>query len=93
MIYTPAQIEKIKELKTIDVESSFNEFLDEQGDVEILGMSYLKSTILKEVDPVAFRCCLADYVDGQEVEEIDGEYYSSEDISDALEELKNEEEL
>jgi len=33
MIYTPAQIEKIKELKTIDVESSFNEFLDEQNSI------------------------------------------------------------
>jgi len=56
------------ELDPDDYIDSYNELLDEE-DVEICGMSYSTSHVLKEVDPTAYRCGLIDYIDGIDVEE------------------------
>jgi len=42
----------------------FNEMLDDcEGPVELCGMTYSASYVLREIDPVAYRCSFNDYVD------------------------------
>lgn len=50
-----------------DIELAYNDFLDGcYGEaVNIAGNFYCTSDALKEVDPTAYRCGLADYVDSQ----------------------------
>ena len=46
-----------------DVEESYHEALDEGGPVTIGGLEFWPSRILKELDPIAYRCGLIDYTD------------------------------
>jgi hypothetical protein len=42
----------------------YEEMLDDcEGPVELCGMTYSASHVLREVDPVAYRCGFNDYVD------------------------------
>ena len=42
----------------------YEEMLDDcEGPVELCGMTYSASHVLREVDPTAFRCGFNDYVD------------------------------
>jgi len=42
----------------------FNEMLDDcEGPVELCGSTYSASYVLREIDPVAYRCGFNDYVD------------------------------
>lgn len=66
-------------------ESDYDNFIDEiAGDVTILGMSYCASRVLREVDPVAYRCGFSDYCDSMELSEI-GAYQELENELDELE--------
>ncbi len=84
--------EKIEcfEANPSDYEDEFDNMLDESP-IEILGMSYNPSRILYEVDPIAYRCCLADYVDSLDIEddkayiELTGTF---EEIDNLIEEIK-----
>lgn len=50
----------------------FDEFLDEiTGEVDILGMTFLPSRILKETDPIAYRGSLFDYIDSEGIDSDD----------------------
>lgn len=96
MKYTDAQLEKIKELKPYDVEESFVDLLNCDGPAKIGGYEYCQAEALKAVDPIAYRCGLSDYIDSLQSEgalsdEIEGEYYSLEDVEAALEEVEEEE--
>ena len=42
---------------------SFVEMLDEQGPIIILGLEYMPSYVLGNVDPIAFRTAFLDYFD------------------------------
>jgi hypothetical protein len=53
-----------------DFVDEFDELLDEEGYVTILNMTYSKSYVLKNVDPIAYRCSLADYVASVEIENL-----------------------
>ena len=44
-----------------DLHDEYDDAIDEQGTVEVCGYEYYPSRILAEVDPVAYRCGLADY--------------------------------
>ena len=45
-------------------EDSFDEFLDAlYGSVEIVSMNFNASRILRELDPIAYRCAYDDYMD------------------------------
>lgn len=49
-----------------DAESMFNDFIDEMtGPVTVLGMEYTASRVLKELDPIAYNCELANYLDSE----------------------------
>lgn len=47
-------------------EEAYNDMLDEcNEEVNICGMTYLPSECLKKVDPIAYRCGLSDWADGE----------------------------
>ena len=54
-------IQKITERTALEM---YEEMLDDcEGPVELCGMTYSASHVLREVDPVAYRCGFNDYVD------------------------------
>lgn len=64
-----------------DLETMFEDMLNECHDnIKIGSLEYLPSLVLKHVDPVAYRCGLADYIDSLLTDEIifehaDGTYH------------------
>jgi transcription initiation factor IIE alpha subunit len=91
-----AQKEKIDtyEIDPDEYEESYCEAMDEQGEISISGLTFAPSRIVKELDPVAYRCGLVDYVDSIDVDESE-EYQALkeelEDLENELEELEEEE--
>ena len=68
-------------------DENYADWIDEiEGEVIICGMSYCASNILREVDPIAYRCIFSDYCDGLEKEDFE-EY---EDILEKIEEIEGE---
>ncbi len=61
------------EVDPYNYEDQFCEMLDEQGDIEIGTLSFSPSDVLREMDPIAYRTSLNDYVDGLDIED-DEEY-------------------
>jgi chromosome segregation ATPase len=67
------------ELDPEDYEEQFDDFLNEEGDaIKICGCFYSRSEILKEVDPINYRCSLSEFVDSIDIEDTD-EYKELED--------------
>lgn len=83
-----------------DYREAYDDFIDEYGPIEIMGMEYLASRVLKEVDPIAYNCGLSDYCDSIDLteetnyielkEKIEELEYDLEDIDDEIYELKSE---
>lgn len=65
---------------------SYKELIDERGPVFVAGMKFTASRILEELDPIAFRCGLNDYVDSLSLS--DDEDYQA--LESELEELEDE---
>jgi hypothetical protein len=71
-----------------DLESVFEqEITDISAEIEILGCAYEAGPVLRQLDPVAFRCAMADWLDGQltdgvYVELADGTYADGEPAND-----------
>ena len=88
------------ELDPDDYEDQFDEMLDESGEIEIGCLTYSPSHVLKNVDPVAYRCSLNDFVDSLDVEdsdeykalqeEIDQLKSDIEDLESEIEDLENQ---
>lgn len=77
-------------------EDSYKELIDEiDGPVTIAGMKFTASRILEELDPIAYRCGLADYVDSLDVTD-DEEYQALEmelaELEDELADTGSEDE-
>jgi hypothetical protein len=68
--------QKVEEiLESDEFEEGFNDWLDEtqpEG-VNIGNLNYQASTVLKEVDPTAYRCCFTDDYQESERERIEDE--------------------
>ena len=61
----------------------FDGFLDEAHPViEILGMSYNPSTVLKECDPIAYRCTFNYWCDDENITTDESEADDEEDDND-----------
>lgn len=45
----------------------YRDELDELHDIEICGMSFCASRILKELDPIAFNCGFTDWLDANQL--------------------------
>ena len=72
------------ELDPDDFADQFDESLDESiPEIEIGSLTYSPSHVLKNVDPVAYRCGLNDFIDSLDVEDTD-EYKELEDEIDQL---------
>lgn len=87
----------VTELEPADVEQLFRDSLDEEGDVQVGCLTFQRSRIVEELDPVAFRCGVCDYVDalvsdGILTEEIVGSHYDGGEAQEIIEELESEEE-
>ena len=74
------------EIDPDDHEDDFDEVLDEGGAVVVGGCEFLPSRILRELDPVAYRCGLNDYVDSIDLSD-DANYC---DLCDELADLEAE---
>ena len=82
------------ELDPDNYEDQFTESLDESiPEIKIGCLTYSPSHVLKNVDPVAYRCGLVDYIDSFDVEDSD-EYKELQEEIDQLEsdieDLENE---
>ena len=56
------------------------------------GLTFAVSRVIEELDPTAFRCGVADYIDSlvtdREIsDEIDGEYYDYREVGEIMEEV------
>lgn len=74
-------------------EDEFDDMLDEQGDIEIVGIRYNPSNVLKNVDPAAYQTEFNNWVDSLD-EESFPEYVEMreelEEAEDILADLENE---
>ncbi len=96
-IITELETRIADDLAELDVSRMYDDMLNECYDFAEVGgpFSYmLASKILSECDPVAYRCGFNDWLDGEELVEIDDEYYyqrEAEAVKDGLiDELKDE---
>ena len=77
----------------VDREAAFNEMLDECYSFADVGgpfASMAPSRVLLECDPVAHRCGVNDYADGQPWVEVAGETYQQDDAEAVKQELAEE---
>lgn len=62
--------------------------------VKVCGYEYEQGSLLKAIDPVAFRQAVLDYFDSMvsdgEMQEIDGNYYHTSDINEMIERIEKE---
>ena len=74
---------------SIDAEEQFEELLSETCEtVKIGSLEYDPGYVLRNIDPVAFRCGVFDMLaDDEQYIEVDGEYYQVYDIETMIEEL------
>ena len=87
------------ELDPYDYEESYNEMLDEY-EIKIGNISFYGSRILSQLDPIAYRCGINDYIDGLDVaddpkykeiqEEIEAIENTISDLEEKIEEIKGE---
>jgi len=73
----------------IDAEEQFEELLSETCEtVKIGSLEYDPGYVLRNIDPVAFRCGVSDMLfDEDQYIEIDGQYYQVYDVENMAEEL------
>ena len=74
-------------------ESDFDSYLDDEGLITLFGMEFYPSDILKNCDPVAYRCAKSDYeynTDLDNVEEYADLKEELEALESELEDLKDE---
>ena len=69
-----------------DLADQFDECLDEAGGVKVAGCTFYPSQILKECDPVAYRCGLNDFADSYFNKEETEEYQALQSEIDAIQE-------
>lgn len=80
------------EIDPDDYESDYNDVLDEGGAVVVGGCEFFPSMILRELDPIAYRCGLNDYVDSIDLSD-DANYCDlCDDLADLEAELEEVEE-
>ena len=66
-------------------ESDFDEFLDEtEQSVNVCGMTFYPSDILKSCDPIAYRCAKSDYESNIDLDDVE-EYTDLKEELEALE--------
>ena len=90
LAYVPQITHLIKEhCQPVNAEDEFEEMLNECYDTVKVGCCQWEAGyVMKELDPVAFRCGVSDYfANDDRFVEVDGEYYGVSDIEDMVDEL------
>lgn len=88
--------EKQAEMDSFEYESTedeYNDYLDSEGQVYVVGMSFDPSDILKNCDPIAYRVGKSDFdsnFDVTEVQEYQDLGSELEDLESELEDLESE---
>lgn len=89
---------QIDNFEYVSSESEYDEMLDSEGEVNVNGLSFYPSDIIKNCDPITYRCGKNDYdasfdvEDCEEYQELLTELSNLEDeLSDLEEELENAE--
>ena len=80
----------IQNLERINVDQQYDDMLDECYSFKSVGgifTNMLPSRVLQECDPVAYRCGLNDYIDSEELVEINGDYYDRRDCEEQWDKL------
>lgn len=80
----------------IDREERFRDVLDEIYSFDSVGGPFAHmspSRVLEEVDPVAFRCGVNDFMDGENTVEIFGDEYDADEAEQARERYADEVEI
>lgn len=81
------QEQQALEVDPDDYTDQFNEMLDELGDIDVAGYKYSVSHILENIDPIAYRCSLNDYVDSTySIEDLD----DYKDLEEKIEEIEDQ---
>ena len=100
MLAYPTYTEIEREVYTeAELESLLDELLDEEGTVEVAGIEFYPSQILKELDPIAYRESLSDVQEYETVYECNccgtvyDEYWEAEECCAEEEEEEEEDEL
>ena len=89
---------QIDNFEYVSSEAEYDEMLDSEGEVNVNGLSFYPSDIIKNCDPIAYRCGKNDYdasfdiEDCEEYQKLLTELSNLEDeLSDLEEELENAE--
>lgn len=96
MEYTKEQIERIKEeLEEVterELEKMYRNMLNEvYGTVSIYGYEYDAAEVLLSIDSIAYGCGYSDWLGtSEELTEVDGEYYKTEEVNDLVEKMEDE---
>lgn len=80
----------ISECSPVDMEQRFRDMIDECYSFDRVGGPFAGMTpshVLEKMDPIAFRCGVSDHSDGEDVVDIEGNYYDSRRVEDAREEF------
>jgi hypothetical protein len=78
----------VEECTAIDCEQVYDDMLDECYNLEEVGGPFaymLPSRVLREIDPIAYRCGCTDYIDSLDTYEVDGQTYYIHDVTKAQE--------
>jgi hypothetical protein len=55
-----------------EAREAYRDMLDEiYGELEVAGLTYQTSRVLEEIDPIAFRCGLLDWLDAEGIDSDD----------------------
>jgi len=75
--------------EAVDAEEQFEETLNECYETVKVGCcEWDAGYVMKELDPIAFRCGVSDYLaDDEQFVEVDGEHYNISDIENMIDEL------
>jgi hypothetical protein len=76
-----------------DIELYYQEMLnDVYGNVNVAGYEYTTAEVLASMNPLAYRCGLADYISAEledRLVEVDGVYFERDDIDSINERIDN----
>lgn len=80
------------EIDPEDHVEKYDDLLDEDGAVMVGGCEFFPSRILSELDPIAYRCGLNDYVDGLDLSDDENYCELCDELADLEVELEEVEE-
>lgn len=74
-----------------ELSREFDELVNERPEIEVLGYFYPPATVLKEVDPIAYRQELLAFIDGHDTVEIGGRLFDEGELLDFMEQYSDSE--